>query len=500
MIDSKSRAAARGRVPAGPLCAALAIAVGITLVWAVVAVWSNQALTRPSAYIETMNVTSDGTPLISRYYAGTLQRSENFTLDRKPYTTHEPPTISGAQVADSLAALAPRATAKRPREEPIVLSYSDARPRLTSWYFVVFGNPAGNGYFVGYDVLTRDRVGYIAREGFQLDLPAEGRFITVRRTNSFPAYSFIAPANNHNQGEAAYWYANATTTRGAIPAWICHVVSGGRLLRIDLRERNVRTVLETPGLFSVSVAQRPRPDTAAQGNSQPEQEDCLVVRSPDTLTVLDSQDRVEKTYRLPAELKNTGFTFYPTANGKAVATFFDRARYSSNSYNVVEFAADGKVSHSASQVTDAGFERSKEAEAAGLSFAFPEPIVPVVTTLIAPWNAEVDNPSAGSASVVAEFAGYIWPMYLVTGIFGIVSVALYSRHAARAGNPPSIAWMLFVFLFAIPGFLGYLWHRRWPVRLACPACGTHAPRDRDNCARCGTLFPAPAPDGLEIFA
>jgi hypothetical protein len=135
-----------------------------------------------------------------------------------------------------------------------------------------------------------------------------------------------------------------------------------------------------------------------------------------------------------------------------------------------------------------------------MSFAVPEVIVPLTFTLLAPALGDNDEPSESMASALADIIGYIWPAYLSSGILGLVSLALYRRHAARSGNAPSIAWILFVFLFGIPGFLGYLWHRRWPVRLACPACGTDAPRDRDSCAPCGKPFPAPAPNGLEIFA
>jgi hypothetical protein len=474
----------------------LAIAVGIATVWGCVVGWSSQAFERRSReYYERVAVTSDGTPIIDRSYSGTLQRTDYFTLDRKPYAAHEPPEISGAQMADR-----PAVTATRPREEPVVLDYSDARSRPTAWYFVVFGNPAGKSYFVGYDVLTRERVGYIGGDGFHVDRPADGQFIAVRRTRTFPVSSFIAPADNHNRGEGPLWYVNPATVPGSIPVWICHVVSGDRLLRIDLRERKVETVLETPGLFGVSVAKRPRRDSAPQGNRQPESEDCLVVRSPDTVTVLDSQDRVEKTYRLPAEMKNVLFSFYPAANSKAVATFFDRSGQSSYSDNVVEFAATGTVSHSAAHVTETRLVRDSPADAARMSVAIPEPIVPLVVTLVGALNAEQDDTAAGYSSTFAALVGFFWPLYLISGILGLVSVVLYRRHAVRSGNAPSITWIVFVFLLGIPGFLGYLWHRRWPVRLACPACRSDAPRDRDNCARCGTHFPAPAPNGLEIFA
>ena len=223
-----------------------------------------------------MNVTPEGTPLISRFYLGTLQRTEYFTLDRKPYAAHDLPQISGAPVADRPAATPTRPTVQRPREEPVVVSYSDARPRPTAWYFMVFGNPTGHGYFVGYDVLSRDRVGYIGRDGFQLALPADSQLFAVLRTRSNPNSSFIAPADSPKNGQVAAFNANAITGLGVIPIWICHVVSGDRLLRVDLRERSVRTVWETSGLFSVSVVQRPRRDSGSRANRQPEYEGCLV--------------------------------------------------------------------------------------------------------------------------------------------------------------------------------------------------------------------------------
>jgi hypothetical protein len=491
MTDVKSRAVTRRRVPAGPFCTALAIAVGIALTWACVLGWSSQTLNwRSSAYYERVVVTPDGTPIIARTYLETLQRTEYFTLDRKPYAVQELPEITGAMVAD-----APALTATTPRAEPVILSYSDARARRTAWYFVAFGNPAGTAEFVGYDVLTNERVGYIGLDGFQSNRPTDKQAIPIRRTRTYPISSFIAPV--HNQGLEAYWYVNPSTEQGKIPVWICHVVSGDRLLRVDLRERSVRTVLETPGIFSVSVAQRPRRDGAPEGNRPPETEDCLVIRSPGTVTVLDWQDKVERTYRLPSELSDRWFSFFPAANGKAVATDYDhfRLQHRPLSYNVVEFAADGTVSHSASHVTDSPIERDDRVV---MSLAAPEAIVPLAVTLLAP--VDRDDTSEGTASALAEMIDYLWPLYLSSGILGLLSIALYRRHAARSGNAPSISWMLFVFLFGIPGFLGYFWHRRRPARLACPACGTAVPRDRDDCARCGTLYPAPAPNGLEIFA
>ena len=103
-------------------------------------------------------------------------------------------------------------------------------------------------------------------------------------------------------------------------------------------------------LQRVGRAQRPRPDSASQGNRRPEFDDCLVVRSPDTATVLDWQDRVGSLSPPDGtEETHVGTTILPAANGKAAAAFYRPLppQHFPLSFNVVEFAADGTVSHGA---------------------------------------------------------------------------------------------------------------------------------------------------------
>ena len=46
---------------------------------------------------------------------------------------------------------------------------------------------------------------------------------------------------------------------------------------------------------------------------------------------------------------------------------------------------------------------------------------------------------------------------------------------------------------AFPPFVGFLLHRRWPVREPCPHCHARSARDRDACAECGDALPGPGP-------
>jgi len=63
-----------------------------------------------------------------------------------------------------------------------------------------------------------------------------------------------------------------------------------------------------------------------------------------------------------------------------------------------------------------------------------------------------------------------------------------------------VAWVVFILLFGIHAYAGYLLYRRRPIREKCPNCHSQSPRDRAACAECGRTFPDPALTGIEIFA
>jgi hypothetical protein len=61
-------------------------------------------------------------------------------------------------------------------------------------------------------------------------------------------------------------------------------------------------------------------------------------------------------------------------------------------------------------------------------------------------------------------------------------------------------WTTIVLLFGWPAFLAYWIEHCRPKMESCGQCGNVVPRDRDACAACKALFPAPATVGTEIYA
>jgi hypothetical protein len=91
------------------------------------------------------------------------------------------------------------------------------------------------------------------------------------------------------------------------------------------------------------------------------------------------------------------------------------------------------------------------------------------------------------------------PFLILFAISILLSIRTYKRHL-RLSETDAIVWAIFVFLWGVPGYIGYLIHCRWPVMERCSTCIKETPRDRDDCLHCHTPFPPPARVGTEIFA
>jgi hypothetical protein len=139
-----------------------------------------------------------------------------------------------------------------------------------------------------------------------------------------------------------------------------------------------------------------------------------------------------------------------------------------------------------------------EAIVASLALPAPAIVTPGIALVepaldVGPGEA-LDYPTA-----VARSLAVTWPALLVLNAVGAGLAWLVYRRHRRLGQPWAGAWAVFVFLFGVPGLLGYLFHRSWPVRVACPRCAEVVPRDREVCLACGQQFPEPPRKGTEVL-
>ena len=100
-------------------------------------------------------------------------------------------------------------------------------------------------------------------------------------------------------------------------------------------------------------------------------------------------------------------------------------------------------------------------------------IVGLMTALERP-----DPAAAGVSQRLATVLHATWPAIVFAVFGGVLAAWLLDRHRRRRRLPRSWGWLVFALLLGVPGFVGYVWHRRWPAT---------------------TFALAPQPTGVEII-
>jgi hypothetical protein len=140
--------------------------------------------------------------------------------------------------------------------------------------------------------------------------------------------------------------------------------------------------------------------------------------------------------------------------------------------------------------------RSRALQAA---LALPVPAILLAVDLA--FAIGVDHVGSFPAAVAALMRDAAPALFSIFALSMLLAFLAWRRSRAFGlSGREQIAWVVFVLLFGLPAFLGFLLSRRWPARDLCTNCRARAPRDRAACAECGSRFPDPALKGIEIFA
>jgi hypothetical protein len=281
------------------------------------------------------------------------------------------------------------------------------------------------------------------------------------------------------------------------------LISGDRLMEVDLEERTVREVIDSPGLVSVKTGYRALAELPPEDAEKfPRRTASLLLRMVDRVVVLDALTGERREYQLPGPLRSRFFDFLELADGTAIAATRDPAAH--GHYGVSLFWFDGSgdvVRREDLRLRTTERRQSPAAKAWLLALNLPAPIATVVeATVFEPRRLVRWEGVSSYSEALAKTWSYSWLSLTITCLVAIGLSWVCRRRQREHGAGWTGVWMVFVFLFGVPGFAGYLFHRSWAARPACPACGEEAPRDRESCSACGTEFPEPAPKGIEVFA
>ena len=106
---------------------------------------------------------------------------------------------------------------------------------------------------------------------------------------------------------------------------------------------------------------------------------------------------------------------------------------------------------------------------------------------------------SGDLATAGRIFFRVWPLILV-----LAAICAWAAQtlAGRLGSSPRrrVLWAGLGFLLGVPGLLTLACLEERPAREACASCGRARLVSRGTCERCGSGWPAPVPDGTEIFA
>lgn len=381
-----------------------------------------------------------------------------------------------------------------PWQERLGAASEFTRPPIT-WFLIHSPIADGDAYLIGYNQISNAVVGYMDRNGFRATPPPGDEWFPVIGSGSFgrQAFSF-----REASGSASY-------SGSQIPHESTFLVSGGQVWKLDLSSRTSEVFYASRD--AVSVATSPIVSQASPDEVPDDWRDGpfyklsgagVLVRTPTQIVGLDFKGRQRTAWTIPDDLRSRDFVWYELADGTAV---------------IAEQRFDGTDSYTDYYWLD---EQGNVTQREKVSLGPPSPayekywiaaavvpqtlIMTFISYVLEPFQAVERGYQPDFHTAVAQSITDGWSATLTVYVLSLGLATLTYRRQTRFGLRGPVVWALFVFLFGLPGWLAYRWHRHWPVLEPCGECQQPAPRDRETCSACGQLFAPPPLVGTEIFA
>jgi hypothetical protein len=494
-----------------PLGLALILTLGFGIFIGAIAFWCiaiGGGFNTPSDVFEFLQILADGTPAIVQRERHSVTSSYR-SLDGKELMKAD--ILDGNELVNAnyhqsldggeLAGPVDLESVRFPLDaENRIQPFSDNLPSPTIWYFIHDGKLDGKGYFMGFDSRSKSCVGYLGRQGACSDVPPAENWFSMDGRKMSANRMWVRP------GFFPGFRRDYITTIYDIDSFYSRgfknvaMISGDELLQINFQNRLITTLLKSSNM--VSVARFP---TAAAFQNKPKSDEkskyFLAVRTSVSVILFDAEGKRIQTFVIPEDLRGELFTFYVIGDEKALVLRERRHPNCKVGEQLTWIDVSGKVLRQ-EEVTLLGRDLHPFSKAYGweTAFAVPAPVAMLFIMVAGPMSYIDLKVETNYSSAFVRFLPNIWPQLLVVCILGTILAWFCYRRQRRMALPWTCVWVGFVFLFGVPGFLGYLFHRRWPVLEKCHVCEHAVPHDREKCSSCGSEFPVPTQKGIEVFA
>ena len=507
------------------IVSAAIIAIGLTIVWAIVGNWGSRLtrdlLGKEAKSREHLMVALDGTPLIVTSVGGsdahrTYRKLDGTQVERLSRQSLYIPELQAAPWTPGLIS------------NPVLWSYrlgntSDLANPPVYWHLVRDDRQQGHAYFVGYNSVSKHRVGFIGREGFRASLPPEEQWFNLGDYRL--GYNRAVYASGVGM-EAARSYNNWEYFRESDskypPDWVGFLIDGDQIVQIDFRRRTVSTFTEASGASAIAFGREPKelistdqvikevgvsPTPDANENEESDDEyraktvSRLFVRYPDRVVVWDLKNTTSKEFLLPASLHHTTIQPYSIGKEQLLVQYHDGYWEGGGRYQLIWIDAAGEELRQETAEILSYRPPSARRRARDDAWAAPVPIFWVARLFgIRPFHMLQNHEASTYLAAVATSWQASWRAIAVLTLLAAIAVVISWRWHRRYARPNAWWWSTFVFLFSVPGLVAYRFFQGHPPLEACAECGETVPRDRDGCARCEKPFAEPALLGTEILA
>jgi hypothetical protein len=475
------------------LLIATLLAAGIASFWYASSSWIQQtaeSLLQGRESFENIYVTISGDPVLVRTTSGNTQSTEKIlSLDGQSLniTSQDLLYFNGVSPQEES-----RFGHRDLEWSQRVSGVNDGGVPQTFWYLVHDGRFPGHAYGIGFHASTRTVAGYFGRRGFTGGIPSRDDWFETHGNHGINGQLSV-----FGTGQEPRWY-NGT------PRFF--LLGDGKIWRIDLAKKTVAEFLDAPSAFQLLQVYRilgSRPAATEDATVYPAASITpmdVMAREPESLLIINQQSGEHRRYPLPEEFRDQTISaaVLPSNQLLLVAT----RGWRSPDQQIAWLDPSGEI---AKQQTIRLKTRYESPSWAWIGWqqaiCAPLTIANVAYSLV--WGPETAleyGEAEDYTSALALILRKTWPSILAVLVVSAAMAVLAYRHHRRFGFSNSAAWAVFAFLFGVPGWLAYRYHRAWPVLEDCPACRQPAPRDRTDCLDCGAAFPPPPMKGIEVFA
>jgi hypothetical protein len=399
--------------------------------------------------------------------------------------------------------------------------FDETHPEL-AWFFMHDGREEGAGYFVGYNRAEKQCIGYIGQSGFRPTQPPREQWFPVKRSLiKSPLFKLWTSVDESIQPRGSQF------EKSVIPGHLVFVPCGKELKQVDLSTRDVRTVLTaTEPIDGFRIASRlspldepavrrqkqqkksaeadrdalAAPETALPGAALDDA--ALVVLTAHKLYALNRQYAVLTDFAIPDEARGLIEWFH--RQGWAIAFLRSSIDPDGNVLShemLYAVAPDGTIRRR--QEIEYFWQQTvpwhQRIESALVPLALPAPLVLAFLEPLLIAQIDLVPEYRDGFSVMAR-EGQIYPC--LVALLSLALAAFSWRRGVAFSLPlgERITWVAFVLLFGLAGYVGFLLHRRWPLREDCPRCHARTVLSSGACVDCGERFPGPVFKGTEVFA